>query len=259
MKEKRISNNPFFDGMVQIYNKEYDVKLPIFYYDASSFTSIYTADTEKVKAYLPFPEMHSVEIFPGRSLIALTAFEYRDTDIDPYNEFSVTALITYRGRSILGYSLLKQILQNSLNTYVLSLPVTSERSRRGGVELGGYPKFIADIEFTETDQEIVCVVSTNSHRLLTFSGKKIKTKKGPKTHAKVYTSVQGKAMSANLYMNQKAFAQTIGVGKSSIDIGSGHHMCEILSNLELSNHPLVYQYVPHYEAILFNPKNIIDI
>lgn len=260
MNKQRTPNNPFFDGLVQTYDKEYDVLLPIFYYDASSFTSIYTADTEKVKAYLPFPEvMKPVEIFPGRALIALTAFEYKDTDIAPYNEFSVAALVTYRERNIPVYSLLKQLMQNSIKTFILSLPVTTDRARRGGAELGGYPKFLADIEYRETAEERICVVSKDNRRLLTFYGKKIKTKNGPKTHARVYTSMNGNAMSANLYMKQNEFAQTIGIGKSGIDIGSGHPMCDILSDIGLSKNPLVYQYVPNYEAILFNPKNIIDI
>ncbi|MBU0994397.1 MAG: acetoacetate decarboxylase family protein [Proteobacteria bacterium] len=259
MNNLRTSGNPFFDGLVQIYDREYDVLLPIFYYNAASFTGIFTADTEKVKAHLPFPDMKPVEIFPGRALVALTALEYKDTDIDPYNEFSVAVLITYRERNIPVYSLLKQLFQNSLKTYILSLPVTTDRARRGGVELGGYPKFLAEIEFKDTPGERVCVVSTGNHRLLTFYGKKTKTQKGRKIHAKVYTSMQGKAMSANLYMNQKEFSQTLGKGNSGIDIGSGHLVCDILNNIGLSKHPLAYQYVPNYEAILFNPKNIIDI
>lgn len=36
-------------------------------------------------------------------------------------------------------------------------------------------------------------------------------------------------------------------------------MCDILSNIGLGKYPLVCQYVPNYEAILFNPKNMIDI
>jgi hypothetical protein len=259
MTQRQISGKPFFDGIVQTYDKEYDVLLPIFYYDASCFTSIYTADTEKVRAHLPFPEMKPVELLPGRSLVALTAFEYKDTDIAPYNEFSVSALITYRERNIPVYSLLKQLLQNSLKTFILSLPVTTDRARRGGVELGGYPKFLADITFSETSDERICVVSKDNHRLLTFHGKKTKTKQGPKTHARVYTSMNGKAMCANLYMKQNAFSQAAGRGKSGLDIGTGHPMCDILKNLGLGKHPIVYQYVPNYEAILFNPKNIIDI
>jgi hypothetical protein len=258
MCKQQTPSPSFFDGIVQTYDKEYDVLLPIFYYDASCFTGIYTADAEKVKMHLPFPEMKPVEIFPGRSLVALTAFEYKATDIAPYNEFSVAALMTYNERNILGYSLVKHLLQNSFKTFILSLPVTTERARRGGVELGGYPKFLADIKFLETTEERICVVSKDSHRLLTFHGKKTKTGKGPKTHARVYTSMQGKAMSANLYMKQNAFSQTAGKDKAGLDIGSGHPICDILKNLNLGKHPIVYQYVPEYEAILFNPKNIID-
>ncbi len=259
MNDHRKITNPFFTGIVQTDHKDYDVTLPIFYYDASSFTGIFTAPTDRVKARMPFPEVSPLEIFPGRSLVAISALEYRDTDIAPYNELSVSVLVSYLRRPVTGASLAWQLLRNKLQIVILSLPVTTERARKGGVELAGYPKFLADIEFTEKSGKRVCVVSTNGNRLLTVHGDIIKTGKGPIVHARMFNPMQGIPMVANLYMNQLEFAQTIGWGKSGIDIGQGHELCDILYDLKLSRQPLVYQFCPRYEAKLFNTKNIIDI
>ncbi len=249
----------FFSGIVQTYHKDYDVTLPIFYYDAAAFSGIFTAPTCRVKAYMPFPGITPLEIFPGRSLIAVSAFEYRDTDIAPYNEFSVAALVAFPSRQITGLSLAAQLLRNRLKIVILSLPVTSERARKGGVEMGGYPKFLADIEFSEKAGKRVCVVSTSGNRLLTFHGGIIPRKKGPSSHVKIFTTVQGTPMGANLYLNQLEFAQTSGWGKCGLDLGRGHALCDILADLQLGKNPLVYQFCPKYEAILFNTKNLMDI
>ena len=77
-------------------------KLPVFYYDNTSITAIYTASTSKVKKLLPHPAMNPIEMFPGRCMLAFTAFEYRKTDIDPYNEFSIAFLITFDKPQIPG-------------------------------------------------------------------------------------------------------------------------------------------------------------
>ncbi|MDT8273865.1 MAG: hypothetical protein RRA35_11815, partial [Desulfomonilia bacterium] len=90
MKNYALDTDNFFKCLDQIENRDYDVKLPIFYYDNTAMSAIYTASTRQVKKLLPSDKMYPVEMFPGRSLMVFTAFEYRRTDIDPYNEFSIS-------------------------------------------------------------------------------------------------------------------------------------------------------------------------
>jgi len=51
--------------------------------------AVYTASTRRVRRLLPHPAMNPIEMFPGRCMVAFTAYEYRKTDIGPYNEFSI--------------------------------------------------------------------------------------------------------------------------------------------------------------------------
>lgn len=118
-------------------------RIPVYYYDNSSLTVIHTASTARVRPYLPDPRMHPLEVAPGRCLVAFTAFEYRKTDIDPYNEFSIAILINFDKTVIPGLSVLRQLLSNAFHAYVWHLPVTTEIARYGGVELYGYPRRVA--------------------------------------------------------------------------------------------------------------------
>jgi hypothetical protein len=254
----RLDRNNFFKGIDQIEHKDYDVELPIFYYDNTCMSAIYTASTRELKKLLPSPDMHPVEMFPGRCLMVFTAFEYRKTDIGPYNEFSISAIISYRKRALPGLTSLSYMLKDCFTAYILHLPVTSERARRGGVEMAGYPKFIADISFTHENGYSTCILVENGKKILSLKGKNVKTSRGRLTKYIIHTMKNGIPLKANLYMNPLQYRQTIGLGTVSMDIGKGHRICDELNGLKLSRWPYLYQYIPSYEAILFNSKNLID-
>jgi len=254
-----LKRETFFEGILQHAIPEYDVKLPIFYYDNISMTAIYTAPTSKMRAHLPSDALHPVEIYPGRCLAALSAFEYRKTDIGPYNEFSLATLVTYGRPGLAGLSLAKAMLTNEVHVYILSLPVDSEVARRGGVELAGYPKFMADITWTSDDRSLSCQVATQGKPLVRVTGRKLATSKGPLMHTTIYTKLRDCLLKANLYIDPQKFAQSFNPKSASIEIGTGHELCDLLKDLQLSKTPLAYQYSPLSRAILFNSKNIIDI
>lgn len=249
----------FFSGIDQVYNRDYDVKLPIFYYDNLAFTAIFTASTAKVRKYLPSAKMHPVELFPGRCLVAMSAFSYRKTDIDPYNEFSITALISYGKRAIPGVTSALGMLRNEFEAYILHLPVTSERARRGGVEMADYPKFLAGIDFTSANGQTTCTLSENGKRILTLTGKEIPaSSRGKVAKYKLHTEKNGIPLSANLFINPLQYAQVLGRNNARLELAQGHRIADELRDMQLSKQPVIYQYMPSYEAILFGSKNLID-
>lgn len=258
MKSYTPDKNDFFKGIVQSENKEYDVKMPIFYYDSMAMSAICTASTRQVRMLLPLPDMHPVEAFPGRCLVAFSAFEYRRTDIGPYNEFSISALISYGRRPVPGISPLLSLLKNRFTAHIIHLPVTSERARRGGVETCGYPKFLADIAFAQEGGYTACTVAENGERILTLRGRNPRTSPGRLTKYVIHTVLDGIPLRANLYLNPIRHRQTIGLGAAKLDIGNGHRICDELRGIKLSRMPVLYQYTPSYEAILCNSRNLID-
>lgn len=248
----------FFRGVDQIYHPDYDVRLPIFYYDNTALTAIYTASTVTLRKLLPAPELHPVELFPGRCLVALSAFAYRKTDIDPYNEFSITALISYGKRAIPGVTSAVAVVRNEFDAYILHLPVTSERARRGGLEMAGYPKFLADISFTSENGSTRCTVSEKGRRILTLTGAQMPTARGKLTKYRLHTRKNGIPLRANLYLNPLQYRQVRGGNAAHLDLHPGHAIADELREMQLSKQPVLYQYMPTYEAILFGSKNLMD-
>lgn len=238
--------------------KGFSGKLPVFYYDNTSMTVTYTASTSKIKKYLPHKDMHPVEIFPGTCVVGFTAFEYRKTDIDPYNEFSISILITFGRKSIPGLSLLNNLMKKDFTAFIWHLPVTTEKARYGGVELYGYPKIIADIEFKREKEFIECRLSENGEHILTLKGKNLPGTQGKILRYRTYSIKDNVPLCANVYTNPLEFSQSLSRNDASIEIGEKHTISRELKDIGLSAKPIMYQYSPLNESILFAPRNLID-
>lgn len=236
----------------------YSGKLPIFYQDNTSMTETFTASTAKIKKFLPHEDMHPVELYPGRCIVGFTAFEYRQSDIDPYNEFSIAIIITFGKRSIPGVNVLGSLMSKDFTAYVWHLPVTTERARYGGVELYGYPKIIGDIEFTRKAGRIECRLSEKGEHILTLKGKQLPGKQGATLRYRTYSLKDGVPLCANIYTNPIEFAQSLSGNDASIEIGHTHAISTELEEIGLSKKPILYQYSAVNESILFAPRNPID-
>ena len=253
-------NDDFFSGIKQWeFNwREMKGKLPVFYYDTTSLTAIYTASTRKVKKLLPHAQMNPIEIFPGKCLVAFTAFEYRKTDIDPYNEFSIAFLIRFNKPQIPFFTAFTQMYRRRITAYVWKLPVTTEIARVGGVDLYGYPKFIADIKFQKENEQITCHLSESGEKILSLRGKVLPTKKEKISKINTYSIIDNIPLIANIFINPLEMAQTNDKQAAVLEIGLDHSICINLRNIGLSATPIQYQYSPLNQAILFAGRNLMD-
>lgn len=232
-------------------------KLPVFYYDNTSMTAAFTASTRKVRELLPDPNMQPLELLPGRCVVAFSAFEYRDTDIEPYNEFSIAFLMHYGRRPLPGVGLLNGLFNRCFEAYVWQLPVTTEIARWGGVELYGYPKFVADIGFERKAESLDCVLSHEDRSILTLSGKVLPTKAEKPLRYRAYSMKDGIPLCANVYTNPLEYAQSLATGTATLTLGD-HAIAAALRELDLSTQPIMYQYCPRNELVLFGPRNLMD-
>ncbi len=233
-------------------------KLPVFYYDNTSITATYTASTAAVQSLLPHPDMKLVELYPGRCLVAFTAFEYRKTDIDAYNEFSIAFLISFGKPQLPGLTAAWQMSRRRLSAYIWQLPVTTEIARVGGVEMYGYPKFLADIDFQRDTNWLRCDLAEKGEKILSLTGKVLPTKRGKQTHIKTYSVLEGIPLAANVHIDPLEHAETLDSGAATLELGDNHPICSRLKQLELSDKPVMYQYSPVTEAILFGGRNLAD-
>lgn len=232
-------------------------KFPVFYYDARSFTLVLPANWLKLKSMLPDPRLQPVQIFPGVGAVALTAFEYYDTDIRPYNEFSMGILLNAPHHlPVPGLNMLRQYFERFLNVYIYHLPVTTEIALRGGIDYYNYPKFIADIVFTDTDDRVTCDVLREDEQILTISGEKISTRNvgEMKIMCNLYQYRQPQVAEFKLNVIEGAFAwlpsNVSWSFNRSDDIGS------VWADLVVGSRAVMYIYMPKIQCILYGPDHI---
>ncbi|BDG01227.1 acetoacetate decarboxylase family protein [Anaeromyxobacter oryzae] len=245
----------FFQGVkqTQITAGGFTGPLPIFYYDSTAMVAAFTASTAKVAPLVPDPDLHPVELRPGRCLVNVAALEHRRTDIGPYAEVIVSAMVAFGRRPLPLLHAAGQLLRHALHGYVLHLPVTTEPARAGGVEVYGYPKFIADVTFTRSQDRFTCSVSDAGRRILTLDGEYLKLYGTGRSHVKLYSMKDGRLLCAPVEMNSRQHAQTLRRHAARLDLGSEHGMARDLAALELEPHAVVYQLDPVLEIILYAP------
>ncbi|HPE08009.1 MAG TPA: acetoacetate decarboxylase family protein, partial [Smithellaceae bacterium] len=256
-----MKKGDLFKGVMQWEMMTKDLSLegrmPTFYYDNTAMTAIYTASTDQVRKLLPLSVMHPVEAWPGRALVAFTAFEYRKTDIDPYNEFSISFPITYEKTSLAGITMIYMMLKRYFTAYVWQLPVTTERARRGGVDMFGYPKFIADISFSREKDALACTLSESGKEILVLKGQKLQTVPEKVNRFKTYSIKDGVPLVANIYMNPVEFGKSMSGKSAQLSLGN-HDIAKKLRDINLSPKPIFFEYMPVMEAILYGPRNLMD-
>lgn len=200
------------------------VEFPVFYYDYRFVTCVVMAETNKLKALLSHPEFKVAELWPGAGILSLTAFEYKDTDLGPYNEVAISIPMYFPHADFVPEkSAIAMVRKNKFSTYVHKLPVTTEIARKGGVHFYNFPKFLADITFEDTDDKTVVVLKEKDELILKITANKLRLKKSIdfeyhtfslKDNLVLHTLIEGKA---------PKFAQ-IAMGK--------------FAELELGSHPL---------------------
>jgi hypothetical protein len=232
-------------------------KLPYFYYDNTSLVAIFLANSSKVKQLLPHHRMKPVEMLPGRCIVAFAAFEYRKTDYEPYNEVSISFLISFGQRHIPGITATKMMLSRATSSFVWQLPVNTEHDRAGGADLFGYPKFLADIDFEKSNNWTTCTLRDGNQEILHLRGRKLPTKPGKLTRYITYAVENGNPLVAEVLVNPLEYAETYNSRAIELELGSGHRISDVLEQIDLGKRALAYQYSPVNEAILFPARNII--
>jgi len=233
--------------------------LPFRYFDTLAFGAAYTAATAKVRGLLPHPDLIPIELRPGRCLATFTFSQHGKNDHEPYNVANIAFLVSYRRRSLPFVTAAAILRSGVVPSYSWQLPVTSEFARAGGIELYGYPKFLADIQISKDAERVVGSVSVAGVELLRLGGP-VLPNQGARQFRYVMYSVQGHSLiSANWLYNVLEYAASRSKAGVDLTIGQGHPICETLRGIELARHPITYEYIPRSEAILFPPRNMRDV
>ncbi len=254
----RRRNLDFFKGIIQgsVPIGKYVACMPLFYYDFTALLVSFVTPLERIRSLLPSSVMHPLRLTPWHGITLFTAFEYRDTDIGPYNEFGVTFPVTLHKPAPVLTGLLKA-MSGGLTTYIWQLPVTTEVARDLGIEHAGYPKFLADIQFHRHDNWIDCRVAEGDSHILTLSVRQCPLQDADRMRYHMVNVHNDRI----LWGMASAHLQRMGISRNPSDVRlelGNHPMAQELQHLGLGR-MIDYRYCPEGQLILNSVLESYDL
>ncbi len=253
-----------FDGVSQrpIMIRQWPSLSPLFYRDLSMMQGIFLADLNAARSLMPSELIRPAMGLPAKALVAINCFEYKDTDVGPYNEVSVSVAVQVHDSTPGPLAIARSRLQRIYHGHVLALPVNTEISLAGGLDYFNYPKFMAEIVFADEGAWRTCVVSDvdTGERIFSVRARRLPTSRrraGEDANPSVYFSYpvkDGQVLKARLEMDELEKGGGF-FGKGFEFSASDHPRAQILHSL----HPgplLEYVYAPRCQAVLYEPESI---
>jgi hypothetical protein len=243
----------FFDPVQQSRGSlvGYEVSSPTFYYDLSSITAHFATPLDRIRSLLPSDRLHPVRIGPGKAVTTIACYEYRDSDIGPYNELFVGFPVTIDRRAPM---LLEMLRGESRGTavYVWQLPVSSAIARDLGIAVAGYPKILADITFEDDGGWLRCRTAAAGQEILTLSIRRPEAKLVNRRWPVDAITVRGQHIQRTpLVSNIRHLGGSWKAGNAQLEIGD-HPIGQEMKALGLGR-VLATRHAPDSQLILDKP------
>ena len=251
-REHEMVRDDFFSEVehTPVAWRGHHLHMPVFYPDVMFMSATMLAPAERVRAVLPSARLHPYQPMPGRALVSITAYRYRESDIGPYNEVGVGVPVTIDRKTPMFTGSLRKTPE-VLQSYSYHLPVTTEIAREVGVEFAAYPKFVAEIEFEEAGDSVTCTLSEKGEHILTLSGRKLPTGPARRFRVEAITERRGYLLRSDLVMNLPEASSSSGRGDVTLELGD-HPMARDIRNLDPGK-VVRYSFCPRAQFILTPP------
>ena len=255
-----MRGSPFFDGVAQVEATfaGQTARVPIFYYDGTAQTAVFPARLAALRRLLPDSRLEPARLAPGLGVVAISCFEYRDTDIGPYNELAISIVLCEPAArvNLPGLALLAGMRSGRLHAWVHHLPVTTEIARVGGVDLYNYPKFLASIDFDETTTQRSCRLAEGEEHILTLRGARIATPETGRSQLFSHLWMDGQPQGSEFKINALAKGHTSSRSAAALELGARHPIARELRDLLVTRRAIHYEFTTRFEGILYGPDHL---
>lgn len=244
-----MKNTDFFAEITQVQIPWGDRKIgiPVFYNDTLVLEVLVLASLKKVEKILPSDRIHPLRVTPWHCIVALSAYQYRDSGIGPYNEVSVSIPFILDRPSPVLIGVARKPPEEPM-AYIYHLPVTSEIARATGVRSANFPKFLSEISFQDDKDWVSCMVSSNNQKILKLTGRKLKLRPMGRQRMYPVTLQNGYLLRLEVISSECQMGSSMSSSDVNLELGD-HPVAEDLRSLGLGR-TLRYQYCPTRKSIL---------
>ncbi len=251
-----IVRESFFDvPQVTLKTSAGEAPFPILYYDATALLLFYWCDLVPASALLQGTGLTPVRFFNGRALAGMGWYEYRKTDIGPYNEvgLAVAAVPEEQRLRLPLLQFFRGSASRTLGFHILDLPVTTDIACAAGREMWGYPKFVTQIPFDIRNDEVsAAVLHPNSGEpIVRLSGRLRRSLAVPGFNLVLYSNLENALLRTEVVTT--GTVQSSLWPKLRVQTGPGSHpMADRIRQLGLDGaRPFACQFTPHFRSRLY--------
>jgi len=229
-----------------------DFELPVVISEARIISVVFPASARKLRKLVP-DGLLPAQMLPGMGLVQLTAYEYSDTDLGPFNEFSVVIPLYTPGFPKLPfYNLNKARTTREVHNFLLYRGATSQTAVR---VLGGYnrwPEFLSSIDFTEDEDWLTCEWKEEDDLICRLRGRKLPARHMGVVKVFVYTPEHPYPQRADINPDQST--TTRGSANAELVLGTSHPIAVELAQVLASTKPRMYTYGPRWQLLTYGPE-----
>lgn len=233
---------------------------PNFYYKNSKITAVFSADLDMLTSLIPASVLEHVEpisLWPGRGLVAITAYAYHYCDNDTYNELAISVITTKPDSWNLGViSLLNNQWNDDFWGVVLKLPVDTELARVRGVVGYNLPKWTTKISYKNTPKTLTFSLfdsATNEPDVI-ITGKKLSDESTDEKFVRnsfMNHNQQGQLTTGYADNRYLRYASSTSDEDVSLELHQGE-LSQFIRSLDLGS-MIKYEYVPDFQSALYAP------
>jgi len=255
-----MRGSPFFDDISQadVSARGFATRTPTFYYDADLVQAVFPARLSALHRLLPDPRFGPMRLAPGVGGVVVSCFAYRDSDLGPYDEISIGVLLCDQaaGPNLPGLALAQVYRRRQGHAFVVHMPVTTEPALALGADFFAFPKFLAQIRFTQTAGARCCRLDDRGEHVLTLSAGDARPAKPRVWQAFAHLWMDRQPQRAEVRMNQRDLRSSFRLGAARIVLGDRHPIAGELRRALLTDRSCALDIAPGMEAILFGPDHL---
>lgn len=245
----------FFAGVQQVDAKVGDLafRTPILIRDSRIISAVFPTSAQRLRKLIGDRGLQPAQMLPGIGMVQLTAYEHRDSDIGPFNEFSIVIpLYSPRFPNLPIYNLYKSSRVKEVHNFLLHRATDSETAVRILGDYFNWPQFLASFSCEEDDDWVSCEVEDDAGLICRLRGRKVPSRRIGVVRILVYTAQQPQPQRADI--NPEQSATTREPGKAELTLGGSHPIAVELSETLRSTKPRIYNYGPRWQFMLYGPE-----
>jgi hypothetical protein len=232
------------------------VTIPVEVRSAKMVAATFLVDAEATQSLIDHTGLRAVSQ-RGRAVCALSAVQYSDNDLGPYNELAVAFVVephdaSTGGSSAGGWS---SMAAGSVTTFIHRLPVNQEFTCHAGRQIWGFPKWVADITCTERGRRHDCVLIDEGELVLSLS-----ITLGPIPVPAKPTEMSCYSWSDGALRRTSWITDPVSMsgrpGGAVLELGHGHPMADELRSLGLPKRALMTMSTPVMRATFGPPERL---